>query len=194
MNIKTIIASLVLASSSAAMAAPGVTVSATAELHVGTPIKVTHGERHVVRGTVYSPPIYVDRRHDNDVPVVYSPPIWRPGTWAKPPVFRSVMLADDLAFTNEGRRFITVGAQAGTFGKLEIKGSYGRTFIKQVYVQFDNGQEQVVRELDRTLGSNECLTVDLDGNRRAIKRIVVYGYNVDNGFRHEANAFDVTAI
>lgn len=190
MNIKTIIASLVLASSSAAMAAPGVTVSGTAELHVGTSIKVTQGERHVVRGTVYSPPIYVDRRHENDVPVVYSPPIWQP----KPPVLRSVMLADDLAFTGEGRRFITVGAQAGTFGKLEIKGSYGRTFIKQVYVQFANGQEQVVRDLDRTLGRNECLTVDLDGNRRAIKRIVVYGYNVDNGFRHEDNAFDVAAI
>jgi len=142
-----------------------------------------------------SPPIW---QAPSDRRVVHSPPIYqpindRPGTWSRPPIFRSVTVADDLSFTSEGRRFITVGAQMGTFDKLELKGSAGRTFIQQVYVQFDNGQEQVVRGLDRTLAASDCLTVDLDGNRRAIKRIVVYGYNLDNGFRHEANAFDVVA-
>lgn len=175
MNIKALIASLVLGSSSAAMAAPAVTVTASA--HFGTSFHVSHGERHVVR------PVW---RPVNDRPVM-SPPIWAP------PVVRGVTLADDLAFTGEGRRFITVGAQAGRFGSLDIRGSAGRTFIQQIYVQFDDGQEQVVRGLDRTLTANECLTIDLDGNRRAIRRIVVYGYNLDNGFRHEANAFDVVA-
>ena len=41
MSIKAIIASLVLASSSAAMAAPGVTISATARGSFGTPSHVT---------------------------------------------------------------------------------------------------------------------------------------------------------
>jgi len=192
MNIKAIIASLVLGSSSVALAAPAVTVSTTAQLHVGGSIKVTQGERHVVRDerhTVYSPPIY---RPIHDRPV-YSPPIYRPGTWARPPIFRAVTLADGMAFSGQGRRFITVGAQAGTFDKLEIKGTEGRTYIQEVYVQFDNGQEQVVRNLDRTLTASDCLTLDLDGNRQAIRRIVVYGQDLDNGFRHEANAFDVIA-
>lgn len=167
MNLKAIIASLVLGSSSVAVAAPSVTVSATVHGGYGSTIVRDH------RG-------------------YESPPIMRPG-WKLPPVYRSVTVANDTAFAHDGRRFITVGAQAGTFGKLEISGAAGRTFIKQVYVQFDNGQEQAMRNIDRTLGNGERLTLDLDGDRRAIRRIVVYGQNLDNGFRHEANAFDVTA-
>jgi hypothetical protein len=178
MNLKAIIASLVLGSSSVAMAAPSVTVSAT--VHGGYGSTVVRDHRYE------SPPIM------RPPVVVQSPPIMRPG-WKLPPVFRSVTVANDITFAADGRKFITVGAQAGTFGKLDISGAAGRTFIKQVYVQFDNGQEQVVRNLDRTLTNGECLTLDLDGNRRAIRRIVVYGQNLDNGVRHEANAFDVVA-
>ena len=178
MNLKAIIASLVLGSSSVAMAAPSVTVSAT--VHGGYGSTIVRGHRHE------SPPIM------RPPVVVQSPPIMRPG-WTLPPVYRPVTLASDIAFAQDGRRFITVGAQAGMFSKIELSGAGGRTFIKQIYVQFDNGQEQVVRNLDRTLGNGECLTLDLDGNRRAIRRIVVYGQNLDNGFRHEANAFDIVA-
>jgi len=178
MNLKAIIASLVLGSSSVAMAAPSVTVSAT--VHGGYGSTIVRDHRYE------SPPIM------RPPVVVQSPPIMRPG-WKLPPVYRSVTLANDTAFAADGRRFITVGAQAGTFSKIEISGAGGRTFIKQVYVQFDNGQEQAIRNVDRTLANGERVTLDLDGDRRAIRRIVVYGQNVDNGFRHEANAFDVVA-
>jgi len=181
MNLKAIIASLVLGSSSVAMAAPSVTVSATVRGGFGTT---------VVRDRHQSPPIM--RPVVVVTPPHQSPPIMRPG-WRLPPVYRPVTLASNLAFAADGRKFITVGAQAGTFGKLELSGAAGRTYIKQVYVQFDNGQEQIVRNVDRTLSGSECLTLDLDGNRRAIKRIVVYGTNLDNGFRHEANAFNIVA-
>ncbi|MEO7732442.1 MAG: hypothetical protein ABIY55_15845 [Kofleriaceae bacterium] len=179
MNLNAIIASLVLGSSSVAMAAPSVTVSAT--VHGGYGSTIVRDHRGYESPPIMRPPV-----------VVQSPPIMRPG-WKLPPVYRSVTVANDTAFAHDGRRFITVGAQAGTFGKLEISGAAGRTFIKQVYVQFDNGQEQAMRNIDRTLGNGERLTLDLDGDRRAIRRIVVYGQNLDNGFRHEANAFDVTA-
>lgn len=169
MNLKAIIASVVLGSSSVAMAAPSVTVSAT--VHSGYGFTNVGGHRGGYE----------------------SPPIMRPIGWKLPPVYRPVTLANDIAFAADGRKFITVGAQAGTFGKIELSGAGGRTFVKQVYVQFANGQEQVVRNLDRTLSRGECLTLDLDGDRRAIRRIVVYGQNLDNGFRHEANAFNVVA-
>ena len=51
------------------------------------------------------------------------------------------------------------------FGSLQISAAGGRTFVQQVYVQFDNGQEQIVRALNRTLTGNQSLTLDLDGNQ-----------------------------
>lgn len=163
MNIKAIIASLVLGSSSVAMAAPSVTLSASA--HSG------------YRAPVAQAPV---------VKVGY-----RPG-WQRPSS-RPVTLAAGMHFAGDGRTSVTVGSQAGVFGSLQISAAGGRTFIKQVYVQFDNGQEQVIRNLDRTLTGNETLSLDLDGNRRAIRRVVVYGNEINSGWRRADGAFTLTA-
>jgi len=182
MNIKAIIASLVLGSSSLAMAAPSLTVSADARFGATT--------QPIAR----------------PMPPVYSHPVrggWYEGTGAgggwqrpviQPIVYQApVTLGSGLTFAGQGRKFITVGAQAGRFGKLEIAAS-GRTFIQQVYVQFANGQEQVIRNLDRTVTAGQCLTLDLDGDKRAIRRIVVYGSDLNNrGWRRAAGSFSVTA-
>jgi hypothetical protein len=168
MNTKAIIASLVLGSSSVALAAPIATVSAAV--------------------------------HDS----YESPPIMGSGGWSGggaweggrplPAVYRPVTLASGMHFANDGRTFITVGSRAGRFERLQINATGGRTFIKQVYVQFENGQEQVVRNLDRMLVGDQRLTLDLDGNRRAIRRIVVYGNGINNaGRRRSPGAFTVTA-
>jgi hypothetical protein len=148
------------------MAAPSVTVSATA------------------RGS-YETPVVRDHRVDADRDD-------HSGWQGKrmPPVYRPVTLASGLHFANNGRTFISVGSHAGQFGTLQISAAGGRTLIKQVYVQFANGQEQVIRNLDRTLSGNESLTLDLDGGRRNISRIVVYG---NAGWRRSAGAFTVTA-
>jgi hypothetical protein len=180
MNIKAIIASLVLGSSSAAMAAPSVTVSATA------------------RGS-YEAPVVRDHRIDADrdarveVQPTYQQVGWNGGGRKLPPVYRPVTLASGLHFASNGRTAIAVGSRAGQFGALQISAAGGRTFIKQVYVQFGNGQEQVIRNLDRTLNGNETLTLDLDGGRRNISRIVVYGDTGNTGWRRTAGAFTVTA-
>lgn len=182
MNTKAIITSLVLGSSSVAMAAPSVTVSAAARGSYGTPI---------VR----------DHRSDDhyNTPVVIQPTYEREGWHAGwngggplPPVYPRVTLGSGMRFAGDGRTFITVGSQAGRFEALTINAAGGRTFIKQVYVQFDNGQEQVVRNLDRMLTGNEGLTLDLDGNRRAIRRIVVYGNDRHSGRGRSAGSFTVT--
>jgi hypothetical protein len=164
MNLKAIIASLVLGSSSLAMAAPSVQ-STYRPAPVYLPTQPSHGG--------WSPPA-----HPVILPVAYQAP---------------VALARGLTFQGQGRRFITVGAQAGRFEKLEINASSGRTFINQVYIQFANGQEQVIRGLNRTLANGECLTLDLDGNKRAIARVVVYGSDLNRGWRRTAGSFSVTA-
>ena len=193
MNIKAIIASLVLGSSSVAMAAPSVTVSATAQGSYGTTIVRDHrdddGYTSVVTRTAIQPIYQVGYQEG-----------WHSGWdggWdggrKLPPVYRPVTLASGLSFAGDGRKFITVGAQAGQFETLQISAAGGRTFLQQVYVQFANGQEQVIRNLDRTLIGNESVTLDLDGGRRAIRRIVVYGNDGAAGRRRSAGAFTVTA-
>ncbi len=183
MNIKAIIGSLVLGSSSVAMASPSVTFSASAQ--------DSHGAAVVLDARTRAPqptqPVYYrDRDRDRDGNGGWN------GGWNAGRTYRPVILASGLHFGNDGRKFITVGSQAGRFQTLKISASAGRTFIQQVYVQFDNGQEQVIRNVDRTLFGNQSLTVDLDGGRRAIKRIVVYS-NPVNRWRQSAGTFTVTA-
>jgi hypothetical protein len=185
MNTKAIIASLLFGSSSVAMATPSVTVTAAVHDSYGTPVVRDHR---------------LDCACDDNYE---SPPFVAPGGWSGggawdggrplPPVYRPVTLASGLTFANDGRKFITVGSQAGRFATLQINAVGGRTFIKQIYVQFENGQEQVVRNLDRTLVGNQSLTLELDGNRRAIRRIVVYGNEAATGRRWHQGAFTVTA-
>lgn len=191
MNIKAIIASLVLGSSSVALASPSVTVSATAQGSYGTTVVRDHRiDDNCNDPAVSFPtsrPIYYGDNHDHgDGRRVFRGE-------RMPPVYRPVTLASGLHFAGDGRKFITVGSEAGRFETLQISAANGRTFIKQVYVQFENGQEQVIRNLDRTLVGHDTLTLDLDGNRRAIRRIVVYGNDITMGRRFSTGAFTVSA-
>jgi hypothetical protein len=88
---------------------------------------------------------------------------------------------------------IDVTRQQGRFATLQINAAGGRTFIRQVTVQFDDGQTQVLRNLDRTLAGNDSMTLDLDGGRRNIRRVVVVGNEINNGWRAERGAFTVIA-
>ena len=178
MNLKTIIASLVLGSSSLAMASPSVTFGASAQGSYGTTVV-----RDRVQPAAPQPIAPTDYRDGG---------VWR-GGHKLPPVFRPVTLASAVHFANDGRTFIRVGPQAGRFGTLQISAANGRTLIKQVYIQFENGQEQVIRNVDRTLAGNQTLTLDLDGNRRSIARIVVYGSDMFRGWRRSNGSFNVIA-
>ena len=178
MNLKAIIASLVLGSSSLAMASPSVTFNAGAQGSYGTTVV-----RDRVQPAAPQPIAPTDYRDGG---------VWRGGR-KLPPVFRPVTLASAAHFANDGRTFIKVGPQAGRFSTLQISAASGRTLIKQVYVQFENGQEQVIRNVDRTLAGNQTLTLDLDGNRRSIARIVVYGSDMFRGWRRSNGSFNVIA-
>ena len=177
MNIKAIIASLVLGSSSIAMASPSVTVSATA----GASTQVVRDHRF-------------DDSYRAPAPIVQ--PIAAPAYsgWRRPaPVYRPVTLASGMSFAADGRTSVTVGAQAGRFNTLQISGAAGKTLINAVYVQFDHGQEQVVRNLNRVLVGNQSFMLDLDGNFRAIRRVIVYGNGLTTGWYRSAGTFNVTA-
>jgi hypothetical protein len=156
MNLKTILVSLVLGSSSIALAAPA------APAPVAQPNAIYHPDAQGWRG-IPSPPIY-----------------------------RSVTLASDMRLGFNGRASIAVGGQAGRFNTLRLSAAAGKTFIKQVIVQFNNGQSQVVG-LGKMLDGHDTLTIDLAGNQRGIRQIVVTGNELSNGRRRPYGAFNVTA-
>jgi hypothetical protein len=181
MNLKTILVSLVLGSSSIALAAPAAPAPTSASFAV----------RDHAAGTEYT------AANDHDSPAAKPNAIYyKDGqSWRgmpKPPVFRPpVTLASSMRLTS-GRASIAVGGQAGKFDTLQLTASAGKTFIKQVTVQFNNGQNQVIG-LGKMLDGNDRLTIDLAGNHREIRRIVVTGNELSTGRRRPYGAFNITA-
>jgi hypothetical protein len=162
MNLKTILVSLVLGSSSIALAAPAAPIPAPAAAPAAQPNAIYYKDGQSWRGM------------------------------PKPPVYRPVTLASGMRLGTTGRASIAVGSQAGRFDSLQLTASAGKTFIKQVIVQFNNGQSQVVG-LRKMLDGDDTLTIDLAGNHREIRRIVVTGNELSTGRRRPYGAFNLTA-
>jgi hypothetical protein len=188
MNLKAIIASLVLGSSSAAMAAPAVTFSANIQPSYSATVVRDH---RVIDRAPAAAPVYRPVAQP-----IYARPVAQPydtaGWWRRS--LRPVTLVSGAHFSGDGRMFITVPDQGRSFGSLQISAAGGRTFIRQVYIEFNNGQEQTIRNLDATLTGNQSMTLDLDGNRRSIRRVVVYGKEINSGWRRSAGGFTLTAV
>jgi hypothetical protein len=199
MNTKLILASLVLGSSSialAAPAAPGITVST--ESYGAADIRDHRGDATpYFRGDAAG----YDRAPIAQ-PVAQPAPSgiyrisWHPGGDGGrplPPVYAPVTLASGLHLAANSMTTINVGAQLGRFDKIEIKPTSGQTMVRQVYVQFADDQVQILRNVDRALAGGDCLTIDLDGNHRAIKRVIVYGAFGNPGGRRTSGTFALTA-
>lgn len=176
MNLKTILVSLVLGSSSIALAAPAAPAPAPASAEL----------REHAAGTEYTTAAPNARPNAIDYKDGQS---WR--GMPKPPIYRPVTLASGMRLTG-GRTSIAVGGQAGKFDTLQLTASAGKTFIKQVIVQFNNGQNQVIG-LGKLLDGNDRLTIDLAGNHREIRKIVVTGNELSTGRRRPYGAFNITA-
>jgi hypothetical protein len=184
MNLKAIIASLVLGSSSLAMAAPAVTVVRDHRA-IDDNCETPAATQPVYTQPVYTQPVYTQPAR----PIYTQPVAYRPG-WQRP-----VTLASGLRFANLDRTAITVGRQAGQFGSLQISATGGRNLIKLINIVFADGTHQTVRNLNRTLSGDQSMTLDLDGDRRAIRDITVYGSDLNNSrWRRSASSFTVTAL
>jgi len=210
MNTKVLLASLVLGSSSVAMASPGIAVTASAHGSFGTTVVRDHRAvdddcdstvsepaygQPVYGQPVYGQPVYGQPVYGQPVygPPVYSPPIIRPD-WRPAPVYSPVTLATSQQIPGEGWKLVNVGSQMGRFDALQISAAGSRVFVQQVYVQFDDGSTQVIRNMDRMLIGNQSLTVDLDGNHRAVRRVIVYGKQPTSGIRRATGRFTLTAL
>jgi hypothetical protein len=157
------------------MANPSVSVDARGSW--GTPAA------QVVRDHRYDeqpkPPAYqqgcTDRDHDGDC------------QWPHP-----VVLSGARTFGRSGR--VDMVPPGGAYRSLRLSEVSGRTFIKQVEVQFGNSSWQTIN-VDRTLVDGQSISLDLTGNVRAVKHVIVYGGNARERaeYRHQG-AFTVTAV
>lgn len=177
MNLKTILVSLVLGSSSIALAAPAAPAPTSATVVVRDHAA---GTEYTATDAQTARPSAIDYKDGQS---------WR--GIPKPPVYRPVTLASGMRLSS-GRASIAVGSQAGKFDTLQLTASAGKTFIQQVVVQFNNGQNQVVG-LRKTLDGNDTLTIDLAGNHREIRKIVVTGNELSTGHRRPFGAFNILA-
>jgi hypothetical protein len=142
MNIKAIVTTLVLGSSSLALAAPTV-------------------RDHRVDAPAYQPTYQPTYQATNEAQ-------FRP---APRPMIRPVVLANNARV--QGRDVIRVN-HTRAFTKLELRSQSGRTQLDKVLITFGNGQSQVI-DCNTTLNGSESFSIDLAGNARNIKKIVLVG-------------------
>jgi hypothetical protein len=196
---KALVTVLMLASSSVAMAKP-VTYSASASVSFGSnpsrPVVIDH--RHAADDChdatpAYVPPLRQPVRPIRPAPI--APIVWNPNNTtlgadsstyigAKPVLQsrfegrwgRNAWLAmTEPTRIDRGREFFTFGAEAGRFRRIQLVETQGRSFIDQVAIEFVGGGRTQVVKLNAQLLPGNPLTIDLDGDLRAINRIVVYG-------------------
>lgn len=91
-----------------------------------------------------------------------------------------------------GKQQIRVrSSDAFTKLKLEAAGR-GSMVVDKIVITFGNGQKQVV-DLDKRLTPRDPVLIDLDGNARRIRKIVVYGGN-RNGRWSRGGTFNLLAV
>ena len=206
MNIKALITTLVLGTSSVALAEPTFTASAQASWSWGTPSASAQTVRDHRRPWVYD---------QTQLNTAYDPNFrtYRVNPWMQQPIFQDSCMdprnttvgATGSTYTgaimtvpanrsyywyrpswhavteptriDSGREFINLGG-AGQLDRLMFKQVGGSSFIQQVAIYFANGEIQVVRNLDAQLDRNrQTVGIDLNGGRRAVSRVIVYGSN-----------------
>jgi hypothetical protein len=179
MKLKALLTTLVLGSSSVAMAHP---TGAIVRDH-RTPAEDC-GHVHTLPAPAPAPmpaprPIYQ--------PVQQPAPIYQPMPGYHRPYHRSWIPLGGINYKVDGEMSFR-GRGGEQFSKLKLQSDAGKALIYRVLIQFTNGRTQVV-ELNQYLrASNPTITIDLDGRARAIAKVTVIGRNAPS------SAYRVLAI
>lgn len=203
-NLKALITTLVLGSSSAAMASPSVSFSGHAQARVTFGATVRNPVRPV-RTVVRTPPVrdhrvviqpgyiqagytnltpyatdayYTDRyegRYDDGRFPVYQPaPVMQPTQWTE--------LASEISFMQRSAKMPSDQAVVHVGGDLElirIEGANGDAAIKSVYVAFADGTARTFT-VNKTLRPGEAVTIDI-GSRANVKAMRLFSGITYNG-------------
>ncbi len=201
MNIKALITTFVLGSSTVAVAEPSFSASAGASWSWGTPSVSSRDHRR---------PLAYDDRNDGSYTGGWAPAS-RPERWSdadrceNPRTSRVSSTLSEytgpimsmprgrrygyrrpgwFAVTeptriDNGRHFIYPQA-AGRLDRLMIRQVAGSSMIYQIAIGFTNGETQVLRGVNQALDRrHQSFAFDLDGNRQ-VARVVLYGATAPN--------------
>ncbi|MBL9017812.1 MAG: hypothetical protein JNL83_26735 [Myxococcales bacterium] len=88
----------------------------------------------------------------------------------------------------DGRDVIVVGGQHGRFTQLRFQTTQGATQIDRVFIRFSDGRWQTADLGAQIRPGNPMVELPLDGDRKAIDRIIVLG---DAGRRASYQVFGI---
>ena len=182
MNLKALITTLVLGSSSVAMARPVYAPPAPAPAPV-----VNDGQMHTQSGLIDCIPAEpAPMPRPRPLPVTYPTPrpVYHPAPQPAPiyqphharwVTLGAINQIADGAMTFRVGRFNERAAER--FSTLKLQSEGGKSLIYRVQIQFANGRTQTV-EINRYLNAaNPSITIDLEGRGRAITKVTVVGRN-----------------
>ena len=161
MNLKALITTLVLGSSSVAMAHP-------------VPAPIVREHRAPIADDYWTVPA-------NPAPVYQ--PMHRPMPPQPAPVYEPAFHRSSwvtLASVNrivDGRMSFRVGPAGERFSTLMLQNQAGKALISRVLIQFANGRTQVVEVNQYLNAANPTITIDLEGRARKIAKVTVIGRN-----------------
>ncbi|HWO18096.1 MAG TPA: hypothetical protein VNO30_04950 [Kofleriaceae bacterium] len=178
MKLKALITTLVLGSSSVALAHP---VSTTVVRDQRAPIvqaqaNFTLGHTHRQPTPVYQPtqqpaPIYQ--------PIRQPAPIYQPTRLPAPYYAHTSWIT--LGGVNQivdGEMAFRVNRFGGErFSQLKLQSDAGKSLIYRVMIEFANGRTQTIEVNQYLTAKNPAITLDLNGRARAIAKVTVVGRN-----------------
>jgi hypothetical protein len=94
-----------------------------------------------------------------------------------------VQLADRYSAETPSQQILLRGR--GEFRAIRVEAARGAPLIKKVTIDYEDGTPQVVN-LEARLAPGEGKTIDLNGGRREVKRVIVYS---EPGFGGAYNLF-----
>ena len=155
MNLKALITTFVLGSSSVAMAHP---VSAPVYQPTAQPIYRRPMPPQYAPG--YQPTVYQ--------PTVYEPYHHHRASWT------TLGAVNQIA---DGAMAFRVGRFGEQFSTLKLQSDAGKSLIQRVMIRFADGRTQVVEVNQYLNASNPTITIDLDGRARQVAKVTVIGRN-----------------
>jgi hypothetical protein len=178
MNIKALITTLVLGSSSVAMAKP-VTVSGSVGAswsygnHVPAPAPA---------------PIVRDHRMPAPLPAHQTRYDYNHNEWRSPPIVPVWTTLGTMNRIADGQMSFAVSPYS-QFSTLKLQNLKGKSLIYRVQIEFANGRTQVVELNQYLMASNPVISIDLAGrSARSIRNVTVIGRNA------RMSAYSVQAI
>jgi hypothetical protein len=144
-----------------------------------------NASRVEIPSPVYQPPVY-----QAPSPPVYQPPVYQP------PVYRGFNLGQDMSFAGtDGRKFLNVGADKGSFSTLRLQGASGSAYIKMVRIEFTDGTEQMLSGVQKTLLGGQSLDIKLDGySARGVERVTVWANDTGQAIDYSTGSFNATLL